>query len=578
MHPVAHPSIVVTLRKSAQTPGTIYTEPYRGRMRVPYDSRVLERSRRLLEVVAAGAVNVRGTVMDNGMRTDLQPIRMLLGHHQAIRLKDLVEGVDEEAGELRVLTAEAEDEVFVISPEELHSLFRQLLGEAAGLAREQSLEELPAFLQLLLEIHARGFIRVMRIEGSAVEDVTVEHQLIGFVGVDYGVYPLRGRPRQVQIRHHHRPAGGLLVAEAVDDRVLRDGVGDIVFDVDAPLQHLAVIEDDISALPQGLVHLVLAVFVIGILVGGSYREVFTAAENEPVDGGYHMRIRQRTRRRYEVGVIGIGCGSYRKLMPRAVHDLSAGKEHRIELADGGLDVRSDVFLITQDDVTDDDTVLHDIVTVSALLIEILEFVLDRHKSDRDSEGSYEVGDDVLIVQVVSEDNDAVEGFSGNEVLKKLEDALGSVRTEGVSDDEVLGFGIEFDRFGSEVTELLQALFGGILDVLELPNLYVEIEVLVVLLPVNGAEVLGIPVNEVEIDGDQVLHIGLEVLGVTAGAESALCVVARSADIAAAADLSVVVVREVLDGLLTTTLRAFLRQHVLLLSARAGVISCDLRIR
>lgn len=146
MHPVAHPGIVVTLRKAAQTPGTIYTEPYRGRVRVSYDSRVLERSRRLLEVVAAGAVDVRGTVVNDRTVAYLQPIRMLLGHHQTIWLKNLIEGVDEEAGELRVLTAEAEDEVFVISPEELHSRLRQLLGEAAGPAREQSLEELPAFL------------------------------------------------------------------------------------------------------------------------------------------------------------------------------------------------------------------------------------------------------------------------------------------------------------------------------------------------------------------------------------------------------------------------------------------------
>ena len=171
-----------------------------------------------------------------------------------------------------------------------------------------------------------------------------------------------------------------------------------------------------------------------------------------------------------------------------------------------------MLLVSENDVVDFDMVLHDLIAIAALGVEIFEFVLHRHEDGSDSEGGDEVGHEVLVVEVVSEDHDVLDGLTFDYVPKKVEHALGSVCAEGIAYDE--GLAPDAGILRGEIAELLQALSRGILYSGKLYRLDVEVEVLVVLLQGHGAKIRRSPVNKVQVDRDEVFDVRLKFLGIS----------------------------------------------------------------
>ena len=254
------------------------------------DCRLEESPRRFLKVVSPDPEDVGAAVMNYRVETGIEPVVVLIRDHHPVLLHHVIEESDEERCELGILLDEAENEVLVIAPEERCGSLSELVREVAPLVAQDQLELIGALLQLALEIHAGRFVRVVRIECSTVEHVSVEDHRIGPVGFQYRHQLVDRQVWHVQIRQHHRSLGVVSITKAVDDLIIAEGIGDIGLYTNSPLNEIAVIDDNESPLPKPLVRFVLTMLVVGILVGGTNREMPAVIEDESVDGGHHMWV------------------------------------------------------------------------------------------------------------------------------------------------------------------------------------------------------------------------------------------------------------------------------------------------
>jgi len=231
------------------------------------------------------------------------------------------------------------------------------------------------FIQLIqfgLEIGVGSFIGIVRIERSAIGNVSVEDDPIdSFVAHDNR---FRGRSktiRSVQVGQHQSEFAIHYQAIVVDDLIPTDSAVFTVEIKDTALINTTLLEQDVSALPEMLVGFVLPMLMIGVLVGGTEHRSMAVGKDKPVDDGHHMRICKGARRSDEIAEHQIIRGrTSTKLVPCAVHDHLSAVKHRIEAAEGHLDVRRDVFLVTERDLANADGVLNNVITVSTLGVEV----------------------------------------------------------------------------------------------------------------------------------------------------------------------------------------------------------------
>ena len=235
----------------------------------------------------------------------------------------------------------------------------------------------------------------------------------------------------------------------------------------------------------------------------------TVVEDQSVDGSDYVGIRQTPGRGDEMTVEALRSRSDREFLPCAIHDLPAGVQHRVKGTQGSLDIRSDMLLITKDDVADGDRVLDDIVPIPALSVEVFEFVLDGYYGDGNTEAGDEVRHQVLIIQVVAENYDMFDLVTLHDPLQELEDTLRSMGSEGVTDHQVLAILGELPSERVEVSKLLQTLLGLIFDLDEIVRGDVKIEMAVVFLQRDGSEARGLPVYQIQVHRGEVGDLGLK---------------------------------------------------------------------
>lgn len=338
---------------------------------------------------------------------------------------------------------------------------------------------------------------------------------------------------------------------------------------DTTLDHLSLADQYVPAFPQHLVGLILAMLVIGILVGGTQRDLLAVAEDKSVDGSDHVGICQATWRGDEVAGNPWGR-TYRQFLPGAVDDHAPGEEQGIQVGKSRLGVWGDVLLVAKRDVADGYMVLHDVVSVPALGVQILELITTGDDGDRNREIGNQVGNDVLIVEVVAEYDDVGSTFETGHLAHQPEYLLRRMSTEGISDDDIRAVFRQIERLRIVVTHLLQALRGGIFDRDEVLFGDGEIEMFVVALQIHRTKFFRIPVDEIQVGGHEVLHIRLELFRITGGHLTSTGIVAGATDVAITDHAAVMVSVKGGERLHAATLDAeFVSHEILLGVCRTG---------
>lgn len=89
--PVAHPGVVVSLSQFAQTAGTIDSKAYGRRMSMPNYRLSAKSAGGFFEIITTSAENICRAMMDHRVRRKLEPALVILGHHAAVLLENIVE-------------------------------------------------------------------------------------------------------------------------------------------------------------------------------------------------------------------------------------------------------------------------------------------------------------------------------------------------------------------------------------------------------------------------------------------------------------------------------------------------------